>query len=40
MGSRFILEATILAGRLEAEKITGEEMRSAMGHSVEEIRDK
>ena len=39
MGSRFIVEATGLTGRLEAEKMTAEEMRSAIEYSVEEIRD-
>ena len=39
MGPRFIVEATGLTGRLEAEKMTAEEMRSAIEYSVEEIRD-
>jgi hypothetical protein len=39
MGTRFIVEATTISGRPEVEKMTAEEMRSAVRCSIHEIRD-
>jgi hypothetical protein len=39
MGTRFIVEAITISGQREAEKMTAEEMRSAMRCSIHEIRD-
>lgn len=39
IGSRFILQTTGLSGKMEAEKMTAQEMRATIGYSVEEIRD-
>jgi hypothetical protein len=39
LGSRFLLLATGLSGKLEAEKMTPEEMRASTKYSVQEIRD-
>jgi hypothetical protein len=39
MGSRFVVRATGLSGKLEAEKMTAEEIRAALNYSVEEIQN-